>query len=281
MKTVISLHSFVDLITNSSSELFICDTKKSVEAVKETIEALAKLYNEKFELSDKENYYGPVSIHGLWTGVFSEPYAAEYDFDLKEFPRYAEWQAMFENRHSGYWCSDGHQLHPVEREAQHAFEDWQRDNKTPAPKWKENMTAKEKKQYDEAYQVYREIENAASERCYNKWNAMVLDIYIALFKWAATRNKIDLTPLGEMEVYGGRYANAHFVGMVGENYGKYGKGKKLKAAKFVDEINEAISWGYTFKKGDVFLRSASDNTIPYGFWPDIESTFNCQRRHLG
>jgi hypothetical protein len=68
--------------------------------------------------------------------------------------------------------------------------------------------------------------------------------------------------------------------MVGENYGK-AKGKKLKAAKFVDEIENAISWGYTFKKGDVFLRSATDNSIPYDFWPDIEATFNCQRRHLG
>jgi hypothetical protein len=276
MKTVISLHSFVDLITNSSSELFICDTKKSVASVKEIIEALAKLYNKKFDLAEKETYYGPISIHGLWTDVFSEPHAAEYDFNLKEFPRYAEWREMFDNRNSGYWSSDGSQLHPVEREAQHAFEDWKRDNKTPAPKWKENMTAKEKKQHDADYRVYRDIEDAASDRCYKKWNAMVLDIYTGLFKWVGERNKIDLSLLGKLEVHGGRYCNAYFTGMVGENYGKYGKGKKLKAAKFVDEINDAISWGYTFKKGDVFLHSASDNTIP-----DIEATFNCQRRHLG
>ena len=46
--SVIPIHSFVDIITNSSSELFICETKKSVDAVKETLVALANLYNQKF-----------------------------------------------------------------------------------------------------------------------------------------------------------------------------------------------------------------------------------------
>jgi hypothetical protein len=187
---------------------------------------------------------------------------------------------MFANHHAGYWSSDGHQLHPVERAAQHAFEDRQRDNENPAPTWKENMTSKEKKKYDADYNVYREIEEAASDRYYKEWNAMALDIYTALYKWVGERNKIDLSVLGKLEVRGGSYCSAYFTGMVGENYGK-AKGKKLKAAKFVDEIENAISWGYTFKKGDVFLRSATDNSIPYDFWPDIEATFNCQRRHLG
>ena len=36
----ISSHSFVDLITNSSSELFVCDGRKTVEAVKEILQIL-------------------------------------------------------------------------------------------------------------------------------------------------------------------------------------------------------------------------------------------------
>ena len=36
---VIPVHSFVDLITNSSSELFVCNGNKSVEAVKEIMAA--------------------------------------------------------------------------------------------------------------------------------------------------------------------------------------------------------------------------------------------------
>ena len=34
---VIGTHSFVDVITNSSTELFVCDTEKTIEAVKQIL----------------------------------------------------------------------------------------------------------------------------------------------------------------------------------------------------------------------------------------------------
>lgn len=51
MKKVIKIetHSFVDVITNSSTELFVCNTDKSVEMVKEILtekyESFNKLYD--------------------------------------------------------------------------------------------------------------------------------------------------------------------------------------------------------------------------------------------
>jgi hypothetical protein len=33
----ISVHSFIDVITNSSTELFVCNTEKTIEAVKEAL----------------------------------------------------------------------------------------------------------------------------------------------------------------------------------------------------------------------------------------------------
>ena len=41
MKTIFTIdtHSFVDVITNSSTELFVCDTDKSLEMVNETLKA--------------------------------------------------------------------------------------------------------------------------------------------------------------------------------------------------------------------------------------------------
>jgi len=46
MKTllIIDLHSFVDVITNSSTELFVCDTDKTIEMVKEILAADPNVY---------------------------------------------------------------------------------------------------------------------------------------------------------------------------------------------------------------------------------------------
>lgn len=43
--SIIRTHSFVDVITNSSTELFICDTKKELEAIKEILQKIIDGYN--------------------------------------------------------------------------------------------------------------------------------------------------------------------------------------------------------------------------------------------
>lgn len=47
----IDVHSFVDVITNSSTELFVCDTDKTIEAVEEILHKLIDHYNELVELA--------------------------------------------------------------------------------------------------------------------------------------------------------------------------------------------------------------------------------------
>ncbi|KKQ99975.1 MAG: hypothetical protein UT24_C0019G0015 [Candidatus Woesebacteria bacterium GW2011_GWB1_39_12] len=42
MKKIIPIHSIIDITTNSSSELFICNTQKTEEEVKEFLEALGQ-----------------------------------------------------------------------------------------------------------------------------------------------------------------------------------------------------------------------------------------------
>jgi len=42
---VFNVHSFVDVITNSSTELFVCDTEKSAEAVGELLREVLAGYN--------------------------------------------------------------------------------------------------------------------------------------------------------------------------------------------------------------------------------------------
>lgn len=50
-RIVISIHSMVDLITNSSTELFVLDTDKSLEIVKEILQSAIDLNNKANNLS--------------------------------------------------------------------------------------------------------------------------------------------------------------------------------------------------------------------------------------
>jgi len=75
---VISPHSFVDIITNSSSELFVCETKKSLDMVKEIMEDI------KSENPDKDCDY-------------VDPYLLETEDDVQEFlMNYKEFLALDE-----------------------------------------------------------------------------------------------------------------------------------------------------------------------------------------
>jgi len=103
---------------------------------------------------------------------------------------------------------------------------------------------------------------------------LVAEMRLCVYAWAASENGIDLSPLGKLIPTGGRYADSEFEHIKYDN--------TCELFNFVNEVNTALSYNYSFNKGDIFIRSASDNTIPYDMWDSIESTFgNVQRRHLG
>lgn len=66
MKPVIfvNLHSFVDVITNSSSELFVCDTEKSIETIESLLQEMLDLYNRCHEDEHKtfEETFGEIDV---------------------------------------------------------------------------------------------------------------------------------------------------------------------------------------------------------------------------
>jgi len=59
---LVTIHSFVDIITNSSTELFVLDTDKSVEFVKEILQEAINLHNK----ADNTNL--------KFKDIFEEPY---------------------------------------------------------------------------------------------------------------------------------------------------------------------------------------------------------------
>jgi len=45
---IISVHSFVDVITNSSTELFVCDTDKSIDVVRAMVDEMQDKYPNEY-----------------------------------------------------------------------------------------------------------------------------------------------------------------------------------------------------------------------------------------
>jgi hypothetical protein len=96
---VINTHSCIDVITNSSSELFICSTDKSLEVIKDIIITFVIAYDKAYE-------YGKT-----FEDMFEEPYILEEldedfietlgsygKFDYLKFPKFNE----FYHKEGGY-----------------------------------------------------------------------------------------------------------------------------------------------------------------------------------
>lgn len=85
----INTHSFVDLITNSSSELFVCDTEKTLEMVQVLIEKIIV------------NYYDELgeTCPPIWDSIFNKPQLCEEDFNINSYP---DKQELYEAKQD-YW----------------------------------------------------------------------------------------------------------------------------------------------------------------------------------
>ena len=65
----IKIHSIVDVITNSSSEIFVCNTDKTLEVVREFLAEMLKFYNAFLE---KDLLFEDVFLDLRW-GVLNSP----------------------------------------------------------------------------------------------------------------------------------------------------------------------------------------------------------------
>lgn len=170
---IIKKHSFVDLITNSSSELFVCDTNKSLEMVKTIIEKIViNYYDVLEEKKTKED---------IWENIFSPPFISGVDVDLSEYPDQEDIETI-DYRNS-----------------------WGR-------------------KFD------YEKERAARER-----------------------------------------VKKHFYEKNGIEY--------IDGTNF--NIDTAIEYMFNLKKDDILLLGATDNSVPFELWEQINTVLNARNHHLG
>jgi hypothetical protein len=104
---VINSHSFVDVITNSSTELFVCDTDKSIEMVKEILQTVLDGYNMLNESEYDMSIFGQI-----------------YQFNYSEFKKWKEHTKaeLAKFKESGDWSS--HIPYPGEDPGFHTIEGW-------------------------------------------------------------------------------------------------------------------------------------------------------------
>jgi len=70
-KTIaIKIHSFVDVITNSSTELFMCNKKKSVKQVKKILKELVDHYNDGVKKGFSDS--GETSIDNFLVYIYTQ-----------------------------------------------------------------------------------------------------------------------------------------------------------------------------------------------------------------
>lgn len=226
----ISTHSFVDLITNSSSELFVCNGQKSVETVKEIInqifaDGLDEEHLDKWQRDQSEKYKG-VSPEIVWSELFSdEIIVADRDFDVNTYPHKEELIAVgFGSYYREYMDNESKSYSEISKKivkelGESPFKDLPYDKR------------REKKECKEWEEKANEIRQEYSKKQWEEINKITekIEDYFALPK----------------------------------------------------ELAWCIHWGISFKKGDILLKSASDNSIPYAYWDKIERTLNASRYHLG
>jgi hypothetical protein len=246
MKTlmIFPTHSFVDLITNSSTELFICDTDKKVDAFKKVIIKIVKSYNALLPLSEESKYYKPIPLDNVFDGIFCEPKVCQFNFDIADYPKVQEYLDIHNYERS--------RRHPIKRKCRDAQDEFRDKNKCP-----EGDSSKWHEEYHRLGKEWADLENATESE---------------LVKWICEQNGLPWHfEAGENKERSWRY------------YGKYvgPKHEEESYRSLLEEFMSAVSWDYPVKKGNILLYTASDNSAPYNLFPMIEMVFSCHRRHLG
>ena len=154
------LHSWVDFISNSSSEVFIGNTNKTVDTIKTAIEKIV------------ETVDGGSS--SLWTSMLQEPEVSKWT--ITAAPRDYDYNA-YENK-------------PRELI----------DHEVKAPKYPDGKaTKKQEDEYNKKWSVHNEKRREIEDRVYAKERKESENEQTSFFKQVCKTNGIDYADLGEPE----------------------------------------------------------------------------------
>jgi len=274
---VINTHSFVDLITNSSSELFVCNTKKTTDMVRDLLQ---KLLNAHGELQGNFDRYQFSSVFGT---IEEAPYIFDLDkFDETVVESYKLYQRAGDSSHR---FGPGQSRPSSFVEAIAAEEDIQRThpyytNPINRKPW-DKRTVTEAAQMDTWGKDCRLQESII----WTKFGAEKLETEMQLFVNFLQVNNFPLVDIASVQ--------ALIPGVVADyiknNYGKWGGvdnlfrdvGFPAHLQPVGERFNEYESWGIRVASGNILIYSADDNSVPYELFDLINLYLTSTRYHIG
>lgn len=263
---IITTHSFVSLITNSSSEIFICDTDKTIETIKDILTDLAEKHD--------------IPGDSLFQTIIKEPTICKYNFNIKDYPGYVEYRQF----HGWDWNNKS----LLEQETDRKWREWEDNNEDSCPRspykygteeyklnqdtWYKNvyqkyLNSKKYKDYREKYnKAYREIHKDLDNKRKSTEESMM--------RWAFELNNIPYIPVPRPE---GLYS---FESEIWKDWQKKDQAN-VEFNEAWNNFSQAAGYGYTLKKGSILIESQEDNSIPWDLMDDITAVFSARRIHVG
>jgi len=263
---VVSTHSFVDLITNSSTELFVCDSDKTLVAMKELLGKLLEFHDELSET--KHNF----------DDVFGRIYVSPYGFNWYQVsePVQDKYQYYHRNRFERY---DDYRIQSSSDRQNPEVEQLEEDERRIRQKYRreDNLYETNRPEYDRLWKLEREETDALWSSYGSRALEAIGDLFIEFLK----QNEVPAEWIEQAHFVIADTVEAHKT----NKEGQYGSRFNFDAYPLLKEAYEVFheweGWGITAKKGSIFIYSAEDNSIPYGMFGTVESYLNANRWHLG
>lgn len=259
---IINHHSFVSLITNSSSELFVCDTKKSIDAVKEI---LTKLLASHSELSGTQYNYDD---------VFGDIELSKYTFD------YHSYDPVLRNEYEKYNEFGRYSSYDLPNEIEELQEEERELGKTHP--YYVQLRAVQKidpKNYKvEPNSLWADYCNKRDE-IWTGFGAKKIQATGNLFVQFLKDNELFEDYCVDAEKGLCNSIQDHKKNERGQDGQIQFKTEKLN--DIYQHFQQYLSYGITIKKGSIIVNSQSDNAIPYELFDLIESYLHAERHHIG
>jgi hypothetical protein len=263
---VFSTHSFVDLITNSSTELFVCDTKKTLDATKELLALLLKHHDEiEGTTHTFDDVFGTIALSKFKLDWYDLPESVR---DAHEY--YNEYSSFGQSIYTGYTT---HERNPERQELQEQDRAIHQKHNV----WEKDLDERDRAEYDRRWKACREDCDAL----WTDYGARTLTAEKNFFIEFLKQNEFS----AELIEQAALVYDAEIERHTREKKGQYpwfkAEFSQPELAEAHEVFREFKSWGITANKGDIFVYSSSDNTIPYDMFGTIESYLNADRYHLG
>lgn len=251
-------HSIVDLITNSSSELYIIEGKKTISMIKAILTNIVKLY-------DRAN--GTEYAKELFTTVFKEPVLVKWFFDEE---KHSVLVALIRNATCLSYDSEEetfneefHQLRQLEISLLREY--------APAT----GLTGEE---VDVARHASRQAVSDRLRPHAERYFAPLIELEKLLLRHFAEDN--GLTTEQVNYVLGRTLCYCTSTYYPGLRFRAPREEEDTQVEEFMDEYLTYKSYHISSKKGDIHLESASDNSVPWMLNETIVNMLSARRYHL-